>query len=288
MVLDKMAKKMMELGFTLYEARAYICLLQGYPATRYEISKNSGVPRSAIYDVMRRLENSGAVSVISDDPKKYIPLPPDKFTELLDNRYKQKIDDFKRVVSDMDISLESENLWNINGYQNLLLKAKELISNAREQIYVSSWWQEIVELEDDLKAAAERGIKIVLFSLTRMPDIPALIYSYDLDEVELASALDRKLILVRDMEELVMGEANEKYPRKAAWTQNKAIVMIAANHIVLDVTLFGLRMDLDVSDVVIETHPGELATLGRMLHSRFPDNPAFDPSFTRHSIKQPT
>lgn len=266
---------MMELGFTLYEARAYICLLRSYPATRYEISKNSSVPRSAIYDVMKRLEDGGAVSAISDDPKKYVPLPPDQFAALLEKRYKTRIDDFQASLGDLETNLESENLWNISGYQNLLLKAKEMISNAREQIYLSAWWNEVVELQDDLQAAAERGIKLVLFSLTRVPQLKGSIYSYDLDESELGTALNRKIILVRDMKELVMGEANERFSRKAAWTHNKAIVMIALNHIVLDVTLYGLRMEQDVSEVAIETQPGELELLGRLLRQRFPDNPAF-------------
>ena len=67
-----------------------------------------------------------------------------------------------------------------------------------------------------------------------------------------------------------MGEANLKFPRKVAWTRNKAIVMIAANHIILDITLFSLRTGADISDVVIESHPGELEILGEMLNEKFP------------------
>jgi hypothetical protein len=75
------------------------------------------------------------------------------------------------------------------------------------------------------------------------------------------------------------GEANRQYPRKVAWTQNKAIVMIAANHIVLDITLYGLRAGVDISEVVIENHPGELELIGRLLKERFPDNPAINLDF---------
>ncbi len=266
---------MMELGFTRYEARAYISLLQSYPATRYEISKNSAVPRSAIYDVIRRLESIGVVNAISTKPEKYIPLPPDQFTELLENRYKDKLENFYDSISSLQISLETENLWNITGYQNLIIKAREMINKAKKQIYLSAWGREIKELESELTQAVDRGVKVILFSFTELPNIGTM-FSYGLSERELEKVWDRKMILVRDLEELIMGEVNKRYPRKAAWTYNRAIVMIAINHIVLDLTLYGLRLGVDVSDVVIESHPGELELLGRLLKEKFPDNPWLD------------
>ena len=61
--LEQIALKVKELGFTVYEAKTYVALLQNSPVTRYELSKNSGVPRSAIYGVIQQLENIGAVNV---------------------------------------------------------------------------------------------------------------------------------------------------------------------------------------------------------------------------------
>lgn len=284
-MIESIARKMIDLGFTQYEARAYLCLLQNYPATRYEISKKSGIPRSAIYDVVQRLEQFGAVNANSAKPEKYIPLPPDKFVKLLEDRYRNKIQAFQESVSNMEIDLESENLWNITGYQNLIIKAKEMITHAKKEIYISTWNREIQELKQELKDAADRGIKVVIHSFTKTVKC-GLVYSYGLDEKELEKAWDHKIILVRDREELLMGEANKQYPRKVAWTQNKAIVMIAANHIVLDITLYGLRLGVDVSDVVIEAHPGELELIGRLLKERFPDNPAMNLDFSKNSFQK--
>jgi len=271
-MLTNIAQKMTELGFTLYEAKAYVCLLQNHPATRYEISKKSGVPRSAIYDVIHRLEEAGAVNVISRNPEKYMPLPPEQFTELLENRYNEKIRKFYDSVAGLNVNLEMGNLWDITGYENLLIKAREMIEGAETELYLSAWMREVSELETELRKAEKRGVKVVLFSLTELPEI-GRVFSYGLNEKKLAEASDNKIILVRDMEELLMGEANKKDVRKVAWTNNKAIVMIAVNHIVLDITLYGLRMGIDVGDVVIETHPGELEILGQLMTEKFPDNP---------------
>ncbi len=265
------AKKMMELGFTQYEARVYVCLLQNNPATGYEISKKSGVPRSAIYDVMQRLETYGAVSAISDKPKKFAPLPPDQFVELLQNQFKNKVEDFHDSVSHLQEGIESEHLWSIHGYTNMIIKARELINTARKEIYLSGWRREILQLEPELCAAEKRGVKIVMFSFTKVPQV-GIVFSYNLDERALEKVWDHKIILVRDREEVLMGEANRKEPRKVAWTYNKGIVMIAANQIVLDITLFGQRMERNIDDAVIESNPGELELLDSLLRKAYPDS----------------
>ena len=278
-MLEKLARRMSELGFTKYEARAYVSLLQNYPVTRYELSKNSGVPRSAIYDVTRRLQDYGAVSVLSTKPEKYIPLPPEEFLKMLEQRFKNKVEEFRKSLSEVSINIETEQLWNITGYDNLISKAKEMIEEAQSEIYLSAWHREVHVFEKELRKAVQRGIRVVMFSFTELPPI-GLVYSYGLNETELEKVWDHKLILVRDREELLMGEANRKTQRKAAWTRNKAIVQIAANHIVLDITLFGIRAGMDVSKAVFEMHPGELELLGRLLRQKFPDNPLINLDFS--------
>jgi sugar-specific transcriptional regulator TrmB len=284
-MLEKIAQKMCELGFTGYEAKAYVSLLQQYPATRYELSKNSGVPRSAIYDVINRLESYGAVSVISTQPEKYVPLPPEQFLRMLEQRFSQKIEVFRKSLSEIKIKMEPEQLWNLSGYQNLVSKAREMIQNAQESIYLSAWCTEVLELEKYLKEAESRKVKVVIFSFTQIPEI-GFNYSYQMSENELEKVWDHKIVLVRDHEELLMGEVNKVVEKRVAWTLNKAIVQIAENYIILDITLFGIRAGVDVRDAVIETHPGELGLLDKLLKERFPHNPVINLDFSQYQIKE--
>ncbi len=274
---------MCELGFTQYEAKAYVSLLNYYPATRYELSKNSGVPRSAIYDVISRLESYGAVNVISARPAKYVPVPPEQFLKILGQRYDQKIENFRESLSGIKIDMEPEQMWNISGHSNLLSKAQDLIQSARCELYISAWRSELMEIQKFLKEAKNRGVKIVLFSFTKVPDI-GLVYSYQMNEKELEKVWDHKIIVVRDHEELLMGEVNRQVERKAAWTMNKGIVQIAENLIILDITLYGIRAGVDVRDAVIETHPGELAILDKLLKEKFPGNPVVNFDFSKYNL----
>ena len=62
-----------------------------------------------------------------------------------------------------------------------------------------------------------------------------------------------------------MGEADDRYTKKTAWTDNKAIVDIATNHIILDITLYGIRMKEDVSQSVVAMQKGGFENLDKLI-----------------------
>ncbi len=262
---SRLTERIKALGFTTYEAKAYITLLKNNPSTRYELSKNSGVPRSAIYDVIKKLENLGAVNALYTSPEKYVPLPPDQLMELLDRQFKERLDEARHALKHFDTEIEPGHLWNIVGYQNMLHKAREMISRAKETIFLSIWERECLRLKDELDAAKNRGIRIIVFSFTPISlDIKEK-YSYNIPEKELLKIWERKIILVKDHSELLMGEADDSYAKKTAWTDNKAIVDIATNHIILDITLYGIRMREEVSNSVMIMQKGGFENLDKLI-----------------------
>jgi len=269
---DRVVAIMKELGFTTYEARAYLCLLRHNPASCYELSNYSGVPRSAIYGVVRRLESKGIANAIHAKPTRYIPLPPEQLIRLLENQFQKTLHDLKESLNEIKASNEMEHLWNITGYENLILKAKELINSAQESIYLSVWRREALQLEEELRAAERRGVKIVIFSFTEIPFQVGRVLSHGLEESELEKIWEHRIILCTDQKELVMGDADIRSPKKAAWTRNKAMIAIALNHIILDITLFGQRYGVNIEDCLIEMKPGELEYLGKLLAEKHPEN----------------
>lgn len=263
---------MKQLGFTNYEARTYLFLLQNNPATRYELSKYSGVPRSAIYSVINELEKAGLVNAIHTEPKRYIPLPPEQMVKLLENRQKEILKEFQENINKMETTSQMDHLWNIRGYENLILKAKELIRDSKKSIYLSIWKREAVRLRKELEKAEKRGVKIVIFTFTELPFSVGRVLSHNLTEEDLEKVWDHKIILCVDQKELLMGEADIQTPKNVAWTHNKALIAIALNHIILDISLFGQRYGVNIDDCVVEMRPGELEYLGKLLSEKYPEN----------------
>ena len=268
MMDEKIEQKIKQLGFTAYEAKAYLALLRQNPVTRYELSKNSGVPRSAIYDIIRKLENLGAVNALYVQPEKYIPLPPDQLLALLERQFNERIEEAKKSLQKFNTEIEPGHLWNIVGYKNMLHKAREMIARAERSIYLSLWQRECRLLKDDIVKAIERGITVTAFSFTPLLIPSERVYSYNIPDEELHNIWDRKIILVIDKNELLMGEADDKHNKKTAWTDNKAIVDIATNHMILDITLFGMRKNVNVGDTVTAMESSGFENLGKLINGK--------------------
>src|SRR3974377_606973 len=75
---EHLSKLLAHLGFTEYEAKAFLALLQESPLTGYAIARISGVPRSKIYEVLGGLVDRGDVLVSNGEPIQYAPKPPDE------------------------------------------------------------------------------------------------------------------------------------------------------------------------------------------------------------------
>ena len=88
----RIVEAMKQLGFNASDARVYIALLKIHPATGYELATKSGVPRSAIYNVLHRLESMGLINSVQKKPAKFIPLSPERLFQLLESRFKQNLE----------------------------------------------------------------------------------------------------------------------------------------------------------------------------------------------------
>src|SRR5581483_12288277 len=92
MTRDDILESLSELGFSTNEARAYRGLLVESPATGYEIAQRANIPRSAIYAVLKRLEDDGLVARVEETPARYAPLPPTDLLGVLRRRFNTSLE----------------------------------------------------------------------------------------------------------------------------------------------------------------------------------------------------
>ena len=90
MALEDLIPRLTRLGFAEWEAKVYLALLQRSQVTGYQVSKDSGVPRSMVYEVLGKLVNRGAVLVThNDDSTLYAPVPPAELIERLQREHRE-------------------------------------------------------------------------------------------------------------------------------------------------------------------------------------------------------
>jgi sugar-specific transcriptional regulator TrmB len=262
---EKLLPALKSFGFTSNEAKTYLSLLQNNPATGYEISGNSGIPRSAIYEILKRLESTGMVSCVDINPTRYIPLPPDHLFDLLENKFTANLDTLKDSLKNVNTDLEVGDLWNIRGYESMIDRARNMIRNAKKSVYMSIWRSEFEKLHADLKDAERRGVTIVIFSFCDMPTDIGTVYAYNLDSRRLQNVWSSKILMVVDRDSALLGGVEKLPTNKVAWTRNSAIVGIALNYIILDLTLFGQRYEIDMGGVIMEMLQGDIHNLDDLL-----------------------
>lgn len=252
---DRVISALKELGFTGTDARTYLALLKHHPATGYEVASRSGVPRSAVYGVLRRLESMGVINALEGRPARYIPLDPDRLVESMEARFSRHLETFKNNLEQVVGASPERTTWTLTGYRALLDEARRMIDGAEHRVVASLWRREALSLASAFEAARERGVEVVLFSFTALPSDVGEVLTYGFDEAELSKHWPRKILLVADDKSLLVGAADDVGENRSVYTDEPALVEMAISNLVLDVTLFGERSGNDTSAVVPRLTP---------------------------------
>ena len=241
---------MKELGFTANAARVYLALLKHNPATGYELAGSSGVPRSAIYNLLATLESQGLVSALRGKPARYVPLPPESLCRLLEARFSRGIEELQDSLSHLEGLEPPAPTWTVQGYTEMLDHARSLIGSAEQSIHISLWRREAEALAGPLRKAQESGVRVVLFSFTPLPEGVGDQLSYGIPEERLEQYWSHRIILLVDNCRVLVGGTGRGERSRVVVTEEEALVEMARSNLVLDITLFGERSGTDTSELV--------------------------------------
>lgn len=149
------------LGFSEYEARTYVSLLRRNPATAYEISKHSGLPRANTYGALENLTKKQAVQPVSENPVRYAPISPAVLLDRLASDVSGICGRLKDNLEGMDLRDGSDIVWNIEGQAQIEKKIDELIEGAKQHIWIKASADVLHRHTPQLKEAATRGVKLL-------------------------------------------------------------------------------------------------------------------------------
>ncbi len=222
--MSDLVERLVKVGFTEYEAKVYVALQGRGPATGYQIAKESGVPRSTIYEVLGKLTARGAVVTQSfGDMVRYAPVPSDLLLDRMRHEFEETLDDladgFKRVAATPGVPGQT---WNLTGRENILAHARQMIERAQSEVAVAVGDDD--ELDDLLIWLQQARARRV--ALTVVSPVP-----YSADGIELIvhpqgerfrHAVGHGLTLVVDGREVLIGEVDRS--EGAVWTTNSYAV----------------------------------------------------------------
>src|SRR5690606_10033712 len=147
------------LGFSEYEARAYIALLQRNPMNGYAIAKQSGIPRANVYGVLQKLESRGAVVQVQlEDGIGYVPVSVDALTKRLSTEFVGTLESARTLLQAMETPTDEDYVENIQGHKLLVQHATDLVQHARDELLVAVWQPEAQLLANATAEAEQRGV----------------------------------------------------------------------------------------------------------------------------------
>jgi sugar-specific transcriptional regulator TrmB len=230
--------RLVRLGFSEYEAKAYVALLRESPVTGYQLSKASGVPRSMIYEVLGKLTARGAAMTLhKEGSTKYAPVPAEEFLDQLLHEYEELVTSLKEDLVTLESVSDLEYVWNIEGHENIMAKAEEMIDQAECHIYLSLLPATFPALRSVLVGAVERGVQVVLYSTSDL-DLPGgrvIVTPVPEEAHERVEGL--WLVLVIDEKEVLIGELLTENQARASWTGSPLFVFVAEHHLRTDLYL---------------------------------------------------
>lgn len=150
-----------QLGFSEYEARAYVALLQRSPVNGYELARQSGVPRGSIYGALARLEEKGAVVRLeAPEGTRYAPVATTDVLHNVASRFEHALKHVERQLGELSTPSETDAVWNTRGYPALLDHARTLAKSAQKRLMLAVWPQEATALSEQTANAVDRDVQI--------------------------------------------------------------------------------------------------------------------------------
>jgi sugar-specific transcriptional regulator TrmB len=229
---------LVRIGFSEYEAKAYVALLRESPITGYQIAKLSSVPRSMIYEVLAKLVARGAVMTLrKEGSTQYAPVEAIEFLDQLHREHKDLVALLKDDLTALESTTDLEYVWNIDGHDNIMAKAQDMIEQAERRIYLSLLPETFATLKTALLEAIDGGVRVVVYSTEEL-DLPGgrvIATPVPTQANERVEGL--WLVLVADGREVLIGELLTQNQARASWTGSPLFVFVAEHHLRTDLYL---------------------------------------------------
>ena len=249
--MSELAAQLTELGMTRNEALGWLALLAGPEegCTGYEVAARSGIPRSAVYTVLRKLEERGATFAVGDRPTRYVPTSPEQLLSTLRESHRQRLQSLEESLAGIEKRDWPEPIWIVRDYAQVLSRIEQMARSAERSLYCSLWPREVKRLRPALEAATEHA-EVVLYSPDGVRPLAGVdCWSDAIDDDAKADWSHRALVVV-DRRQALIGGTEPLADNQAVVTTNISLVNVAADHIIMDITRLAAKQGRDPKPTV--------------------------------------
>jgi len=155
-----------KLGLNSYEAKVYAALVALGPTTATALSVEAAIPRTKIYEVLRRLEEGHWITVSKGRPSTYIPRYPREVVEQRRSLFCSEVDELSDTLAllyDRQIENEQLDALLVRGIDSISAKMLEMVDRARRSVTIMGSFaspDEINRLNKRIRKAKEKDVSV--------------------------------------------------------------------------------------------------------------------------------
>ncbi len=153
--------RLIELGFSQYEAQAYVGLLGREPVTGYALSNTTGIPQPKVYETLRRLVAKGVVAPVKGEPTRFVAVPAEQVLSGLEDTFRDSLAGAQRELAQVSEAGEDGGfrvLRSLNQWPQIAERAVAAIDGAGRHVYVSLHCPDPGPVAAALHRADDRGV----------------------------------------------------------------------------------------------------------------------------------
>ncbi|MFW5807678.1 MAG: TrmB family transcriptional regulator [Spirochaetota bacterium] len=234
---------MVRLGFSEYEARAYVSLLEEHPATAYDAARRSGIPTSKIYEVLSRLRQKEVVYAVHEGKKKrYIPVDVDEFAASYARTVQHSLNTIRRESRDISAAENVSCIVSLTDYAAIMERAATIIKSAEKTLLASGWDNELSRFAKIIREAAAKSA-VVHFGKTDVAY--GLCYIHPVEELLRNEKGGRQLVIAVDGREALSATMHPDGSVDGVWSRSGGFASMAEDYIRHDIYILKTVQWLD-------------------------------------------
>lgn len=169
-----------EMGLNAYEIDSYLALLEIGQMTAMEISQETKVPYSKMYEVLNSLKDKGWIKSSETRPFKYYPVPPLEAARVTKLRLEDKYLSWENTMSETLQPLyekrelvERPDMLILRGQQAIISKLEEVLGKAAKEVVIAApeFAKPVISLAEPLLASGlKKSVNVKLMAAGKEDD----------------------------------------------------------------------------------------------------------------------
>ncbi len=154
-------QRLVDLGFSQYEAQAYVGLLGREPMTGYALSNATGIPQPKVYEALRRLAAKEVVAPLPGEPARFVAVPADRVLSGLEASFAERLSSAQRELARAAGRADGADfrvLRSFSRWPDIERHAARVIDEALRHVYVSVNCPQTEAIAAAAARADDRGV----------------------------------------------------------------------------------------------------------------------------------